>query len=114
MNHQWKINAFYSIEMQLSISVLAHNSLDKFCAMWYPLYSGIEMNPRKQSESRPESSLREEYQDQGLRILGRMIARDLAKRHLRTKAKADPTMLDSSISKDDGESVFGTGRSNPA
>jgi len=39
------------------------------------------MNARDQSIPSENSSLNEDYQERGLRILGKLIARDLAKRH---------------------------------
>ena len=60
-----------------------------------------------------DASLDEGYQERGLRILGRMIARHLVKENPSSENKA-PNMGDSPVSKDDYESISGTRGSNPA
>jgi hypothetical protein len=85
-----------------------------FSPLCYLLYSTAEMNARNQLKSRPNASLDEDYQELGLRILGRIIARHLVKRNLPSEEKACPKTHNSPVSKDDHESISGTRGSEPA
>jgi hypothetical protein len=60
------------------------------------------MSTRSQSKPSANASLDEDYQERGLRILGRLIARDLAKRHRGNEDKTYNRKTDDSpISGDD-------------